>query len=325
MAAIVMVKRREYGIGVFARIMRINWLYIVETIFYQMSISPRRGVNRIVWMSLAIGLFVLIHGYVCNLIKVEKVAIMPKPEIEKIDNLLYDEEFAHHQISISKSLYFYGHLRLSKERKLRHLYERMLLNNDCSTIDRCSFIEFRRDPEFFKAVLNKVRSAILKADGALLLNSYFMRGGADTLCCTLFPELWSKVEESKQPFARDLLVWYYNRKLPMATKRYIDYQTRTKFEFGLSALRAKQLTSIMVNSVTNGLRSTDEWSVTSCLDNVKDDQNSLPAPMDIHAIRSTLIALSWLVVVICSCLVLEVIHERFRQVRSEKQRVQKWF
>ena len=321
MALVVMVKRGEFSIDVYAKIMRINWLYIVDTIFCQISVSPRRGVNRLVWITVAIGLFVIIRGYVWNLIKVEKVALIPKPQINSIESLLYEPEFADHQIVLFKSFYFYRYLRSSKDPELRHLYDRMMSTNDCSTLDRCNFLEFKRNSVVFNALLEKFQAGIRDANAVLILNKNFIRSGANYFVCALFPEIWSKVEISNQPFASDLLVWFYNKRLPSNIKRYMDYLTMTIDEFRLNEMRQKEFMSIVVDSVTGGLKKIDDWSNIACVDNAEDKskETSLPAPMDIETIRSSVVPLLWSILLIGFVLGIEIVRHLWLKRKTDRK------
>ena len=237
MAYITMVKIRTFNIGFFANVLRHNWLYTIEPIFYQMSISPRRGLNRLIWISHAIGLFVLIHGYVFNLFKVEKLAIMSHPTIDKIDSLLYEPEFTSHRIGLFKPLYFYGYLKSSKDPKLNHLYDRMLSNNNCSTLDHCNFMTFRRDGDYFGEVLSRIDRGLQSGHEVMMFNSHYLRCAVRYFACSMYPELWSKVKSSKQAFASDLLVWFNGRRVPIESQRYLHYIFQTMSEFGLFDMR----------------------------------------------------------------------------------------
>ena len=72
-----------------------------------------------------------------------------------------------------------------------------------------------------------------------------------------------------------------------------DYFTKTVNEFGLVEMRQKEFFAVVVDSVTGGAKKIDDWSNIACVDNAeaKSKENVIPAPMDIKAIRSSILVL----------------------------------
>ena len=305
---VMMAMKMMFNIKVYSKLMKTNWLHVIEAVFFQTGISPRHHLNRLVWISLVIGLFVIIRGYLANFIKVEKVAIVPKPTIDKIDSLLFEPEFKSHQVVMSKNLYFYDNMRLSSDTKLRHLHDRMMSTSDCSRLDGCNFVEFQGDVQHYTDVYKRFTSGIAKGNSVFLWNSLFTVG-AGSFTCTINPETWSKVEQPKEPFASDILVWYYSQRWPSDIRNYMDYILQTINEFGFEDINMKKFIAIATDKLSQGLKSIDDWSTYACLDKAdqKEMDSTLPSPMDMDQLLTTLVAFGWLTMAICLTLVIELV------------------
>ena len=68
--------------------------------------------------------------------------------------------------------------------------------------------------------------------------------------------------------------------------------------------------SILINSATGGLKSIDDWSCIACVDDAGDRSREtlIPAPMDIDAIRPSMVILLWSIVAISFTFGIELCH-----------------
>ena len=90
----VVMRPLRIDIDTYLKIVTTSWVYVLESFSNKMGVSPRRQLNRSLWLSMVMAIFVLVQGYISNKTTGDKMAVMPAITVNTVDQLLNKFQFS---------------------------------------------------------------------------------------------------------------------------------------------------------------------------------------------------------------------------------------
>lgn len=246
---------------------------------------------RITWLSCVIAIFVFINGYVCNLTSVDRVAVVPPPDINNIDDLLFDEHFTHVRVVMFRSLFYYQYmLDSSPDSKIMRLFNRMNASStNCPSMATCNFVDLVFTQDNIDTAQRLIVQAIRDGGAVLLLPDECMNGLFNVILCALNPPLMRNIRLSRDPISENTLVYYFNRRLHRNVLKYLDYVIRSVLEFARIINVKRRIIDAIIEKHLNNIFPIN-WQTFVCLANPK--RKEIPPPLHISTIRNACIFFS---------------------------------
>jgi len=257
------------------KLARVLWSS-VETILDQENLAVIQLPSRIGWCVMCIAIYVLVHGYVLNLVSTD-IAVPIKPRvIDAIDDF-FEPEFKHVQPAIFTTFWFLNRLvNEPVDTKLGKLFQERMLRvdeqNKCHTqeMSRCSIIDLKFDSKtlpddsmtFFKQIADGKKS---------LLTEKGMYEAVQQAACAIKPDMVKSLRLTETSFAAGPIATVMRSDLPLAFRQYYAYRSRSLYlEAGLTveivrqALREQGIAKLGANPF--------DWRFEKCMVNIFDDQ-----------------------------------------------------
>lgn len=254
---------------------------LFETALWQCVKLPLFLSPRQVWLTFAFASFVLIGGYLCNMISVDQVAEVPQPRLNNLDDLLYDRNFNQKDVMMIQNLFYYKYMQESAPgTKLSTLYTRMLRNSgpcEVGDVSRCSFINFQRS--FLNGLRVRLETTLENPQTVMLMVETYVQLIGRKVVCAMYPNRGHDVKVSLESFAQNTIAWYFNRNLDSKILRYLDYRTETWLELGYPALIPTKLVELLFDQLLSQMNEQFQlnWKMYKCLAAKK----QMEAPVDL--------------------------------------------
>lgn len=203
---------------------------VFQTILDQEDLEPALWPIRIAWTSFVLVYFVLMFGYLLNLMSVDMVAQTPPPELHSLKELL-SPEFSTYQPFVLKILYTYGLAKDAKpESDLGQLFKKILKFND-------SIIESdMQSVQEMQGLLMIIEAGQGGRDMTLCILKELWTVGLKPAACTIREKIVLRSYMSRETFATGLLVNIFNKRLDKDVLKYSVFLWRSLSEFSLTKM-----------------------------------------------------------------------------------------
>lgn len=238
----------------------------------QEDLRTRQWTVKIMWSTICISVFVVVHGLLLNLLSVDSVVTIKPPVINTLRDL-FSEDFKHVDPLVLTSLYFYPELMNSNNKRLGKLRSRVKKEN-CLDLGNLGL------SELFK----RFEGAAVTGDEVILL-SMFMESMGRTPFCFLNYKMTTTLHRSKS-IQTGILTTFYNKNIDSRLRLLLDYRIRNYLEFSQVAKDVEHVTLGVLNSNDAGPLS---LNITKCMQlEVDKEETCLPPPISWRSLRSTL-------------------------------------
>ncbi|KAI1285911.1 hypothetical protein HDE_11472 [Halotydeus destructor] len=236
--------------------------HFMATLVDQENLTSQVWAIRCVWVSFCITIYVVVFGYVLNLIQTDGVAELPPKKLEYVRDLLHEPEFNDKHLMIFTSFHFYDYLLTSAKGTTGSiLYERMRKTDRCSsTSSHCSFLSVRMtDPVSMAETITLVNSDSTRK--GLLMDSSFYRLAMQPAGCIFSPETASSAINSRDFVVSDYATMFYSKSIDKHLLKLAKYRSTLAVENGV----AFETFAKMIDIVDASLPTEDKFQRFRCM------------------------------------------------------------
>ncbi|KAI1306488.1 hypothetical protein HDE_00981 [Halotydeus destructor] len=231
-----------------------------QLIVGQGKFKLKRKIMQILFLTLTVGLFVIISGVLLNLLQTEKVAQRSPDQLNTIDDIVGDEfKGIEPTMVLNSNTYVLSKFVLNGSKQAEIF--KQLQKNDSNLISvtstKVNMIALMYD-------------ALEKKDRYVLLEEVLWRQ-LRPLVCRCDPNMVTVSHTGSEILFDGLLVVLYRKDIDHRLKKYVEYRLKNKFELGLSASE--------YYGIFEGIaKLTGQWdkgktNSTKCLSDMKDADN----------------------------------------------------
>ena len=239
---------------------------------------PRAMSAKLLWLHFAFATFVIMFGYLCNLVSVDMVAVIPPRYIEDADDLLLPE-FAHVRPTTITNLFC---LQLDasarKDSKMKRLQRRVLSDVKRNLIDANTM---NSQEDGLKMIRRLLR--MLGGSDEVLVTSHLVAEYLTNVLCHLKSDA-PVVHRSKQSMYTTNAAVFYSRRISPELRRFFNYRFRTSREMG--TLVDQFRSNMFSNLNKQGLATT--VAVRKCMGDAYNSHSDREAPVEtLDGLRKT--------------------------------------
>lgn len=227
---------RKTRIKFMRRLAGICWR-MVELILDQENYVKPHAATRMLWSCFVLATFVIIFGYVWNLLSVDMVAVIPSPNIDNVEDLL-SPTFKHVRPLTVSNFYTLSIIKgASKTSSMHKLYKHMMTRKNESLVN----IDIASSSEKSMKMMTRVMNAMQTGDEALLVFRFLLQF-LKSEYCHLRPDFTQTMYISRESMHETFLVFMYNKRINGELRRFYDYRLRTVDEL---AILERMITSLL--------------------------------------------------------------------------------
>lgn len=295
---------------------------IAQLIVMQVNYKPSLWSVRLLWFSLILTVFVVVVGYLLNLMAVEQTVAVEQPKIDSLRDFLEDEQWRDRFMLLSPDLPNYNYLTMSKNDTNPQLAQLM---------DR-----FRRDPrsirfqyptgvpqniEGFEQFGNFCAPIIHLTDFTGIAERLLLDiGTGPLLCAHASRELTQRLYPSREVFAQGILTLFMSKKLHPEAIKVVAHRYTIRAEAGLPLITLKKRLHLLMVKVY--MIDLYNWQAMECEEKMlivktPELKDEPPPPMNLRQMHS--------VFVVCGCMltaaVLVLFIEKFMALMTKPKKV----
>ncbi|KAI1296823.1 hypothetical protein HDE_04968 [Halotydeus destructor] len=303
--------REESSVGRVAGRVTLSLWRIFELVVSQGKFGRKGMLLPAVWLTLTVGLFVLISGFFLNMLLTEKVAQRSPDQLETIDDVI-GTKFNSAEPTILAELFTYPLAKQAKKgTKQSKLFDKISSNKENlyslnSPSDGEDFATSKRS-NFVLAM----KEAMNKKNRYLLYEDVLWKSLRPILCYTM-PDIIKAAHTSKGTLLSGLITLPYRKNTDPRLTTYMAYRLKNYFEMGLSGTDYR--TSIRTLVLLLGRYEVGKNGSYVCLSKIR-PEDSVPEMK--FELQHTRVFLKWVSFSFAMALVLNVI-EMVMQVGSDK-------
>ena len=252
----------------------------VQSMIDQENLPLKLWPSRIGWWWWCVGIFVIVHGYLLNLIKTD-LAVPIKPKvIDRLDDF-FEPEFEHVMPIIYTTFWFLDRLvgeppntmlgRLYRERMLKVQEQNGCERHGSNNFSRCPIISFNvNDPSLGPRGRKNFKHF---ADGnkALLTESLVFLAIKEAGCAIL-PKVIKDVRLTEDSFATDTVAIVMRSDLPLAFREYYEHRARAMYlEAGFQVEIVRKSLREEINA---RLGESYDWNFEKCMIDIFDGDST---------------------------------------------------
>ena len=267
-------KRRHREVA-FNKVTKSTW-HILELLANQENWNLRRMSQNAMWACYCISYFVLMFGFVLNLMSTEQTVKINAKQIDSLDDILYQDSSDDQIVAVlTKHLFLYDRLRNSrKNSKLDQLFDLMnktasysFLSMPTSKADQDNSMKVIRDFFARKAVFLQSKS---------LVKSITIRSA-----CITNPTEAGALYISKDTFAHGTMNAMLNKRTESRLRAYLKYHQTHGFEMGLVLETFKY---VVENLIFAFIQMSTSDTTYKCLDRMG-KENQIPENQPLRVIN----------------------------------------
>ncbi|KAI1309105.1 hypothetical protein HDE_00333 [Halotydeus destructor] len=211
--------------------LRVN--YYFQTLWSSFELLVNQGkssyvsaVPRLLWLSLTLGLFVIVSGIFLNTLSTEQVAQREPDQIDTMDDLLH--KFRWQKPTIMSHLFTNSLRYLTKNGSQEHELFEMIKSDKDNTYN------------------TSVSYNIAEEKNQITFEKYFDEGGRymllenafwfPTEVCSFVPQIYKEAHISKKAILDGILVTLFNNNSDPRLIRFMSYRLENKLEFGIERM-----------------------------------------------------------------------------------------
>lgn len=236
----------------------------------QEDLRTRQWTVRIMWCSICISVYIVIHGILLNLMSVDSVVKIEPPVVDQLSDLFL-KVFSHVEPIIIKSLYFYPAFR--NDQKFARLKRRVKKEN-LLDVGKLGPLGLQQ----------RLLSGVVSGKEVMTLSMYMERCVRPVLCLADYNGM-NQIHLSKSIHS-GMLTTFYNKNIDPRLRTLLDYRIRSFIE----TRQTEHEVRILSLGIIQGLDNTPlSLNVTMCIENdAFKDEKTLPPPTPWRALRTTL-------------------------------------
>lgn len=275
---------------------------VLEAFLKQWHLKPIASSGRVLWCLLSLGIFVLVFGYLLNLISTDQVATRKTPELHSLKDL-DSSYFKHMQPRMSPVLYLYSVAKeAAPESTLGRFYKRIIQNKEAGVIRNNV-----TGMDAIDGVISENKNLVITQ----IAYDYILR----PIGCILKPATIKSSYRSRESFASGVLATFYSTKLDLELEKYFQYKVRTLFE----SRRSTKMLQKVVLAFTEQIGQKKSFDAIICEDGLE------RSAVEVHLISLSLSSLeklfffrSYAFLVACFLLILEISFCHTKKVLQSK-------
>ncbi|KAI1309112.1 hypothetical protein HDE_00334 [Halotydeus destructor] len=210
-----------------------------ELLVGQGKFSHISAVPRLMWLTLTVGLFIIVSGIFLNLLRTEQVAQREPDQIDSLADLL--DEFSWQEPTLMTNLYTSSLLDLTKNNTPENRLIERIKSNENNTYSLETTENSTQEPSQVT-----VKKYLDKGGRYLLLENSFW---FPNVFCHIVPEMFDVVHVSKGTVLDGILVALYNSKSDPRLVKYMSYRLSNKLELGFTAYETNQVVREVCNII----------------------------------------------------------------------------
>ena len=245
--------------------------HILCLVLGQEQFSSRSTHARIVWFFICCSVFLIVSGYLLNLMSTEMVAEIPLPTLNTVEDL-FSDTFKNVKVVLSDILPAYNYIHNSKATTLAALAQLIEKNNNSLDISKTSILTVddtivSRSSQYISRALD-----VIEYQGsALVLEKLTKTRSVYMTQCQVHPQYIEKCHESAT-FAEGIISFPVNHHIDSNIKYYLDQAMKAIIEFGLKEYLGDKLSNTLFLSM--GMQ-TDTFQTIKCMNPVKEEQEKV--------------------------------------------------
>ena len=245
----------------------------IRSVLNQHNFETQLWSNRILFAHVVVFIFILIIGYVLNLMKTEYVVQREAHQLDTLEEYLDSaQNWTLAPVLLFKDLFFYGYLQSAKNGTLLGKLKTRAHQYDGKTVIEASTGHGKLGP-----ILNQLTESTPETQRESLvffIEETVWMNVIQTMMCLAEQtrSVAEKMYESTEKFAASLLVSMYNKRLPPDVVRRHVYNMRTWLETGLTVGSGRY--SITMAMAEHAFLQYDTKAV-KCIERIKDEESPL--------------------------------------------------
>ena len=258
--------KRGNSTEVSIKVSKSTW-HILELLVNQENWTLSLTFQKTMWLFYCVGYFVLIFGFLMNLMSTDQTVSVNAKQIDSLDDLLYQDSSKDRIVAVLiKELYLYDRLKNARKgSKLNTLYD--LMNKTASY----SFVTMPTS-QVDETKSMKVISDLFDRKAVFLQSKSVVNSLTMTSACITNPTEAGKFYISKNTFAHGTLNSMLNKRTEPRLKAYLKYRHTNAFEMGLVGEMYKHMVR---NLIFAFIQMTPSDTTYKCLDSMG-KENQIP-------------------------------------------------
>ncbi|KAI1282161.1 hypothetical protein HDE_13058 [Halotydeus destructor] len=287
--------------SVIPRYIQLSW-HSLRCVLGQGNFSAKSKIEQSLYSLITVLAFVLIFGYMLNIMSTDAMVTRPTRHIESLLDLL-DSHFEKVFVAMPQSDFFYDYARASPpDTPMGRVYEQMKAKSDCRRLATCSFFTMKYGEDISEGV-QALKDASVNGNAAM----FFTQEVADHVLlpftCQTDPEMVEKLFTAPQEIAYDILMSFHGRHLDDAAERYSRYRFSNLFEFALTWRWASEVIDLFTAKMTaNG----KDMTYYKCMATDTTVEESTLVPVGLGVYKKPVLILSLFVSATALILILEL-------------------
>ncbi|KAI1282011.1 hypothetical protein HDE_13059 [Halotydeus destructor] len=297
-----------------ARYVQLSW-HSLRSALVQDNFLARSTTETALYMLISTLTFVLITGYMLNILSTDVVVTKPLRRVESLLDL-FDAHFDKVKLYMSKNELFYSYVKSSsKNTSMGKLYEKMRRSNDCRYLATCSFYEinFGQDVSDNLELLSNVSES---GNAAMFLSQEMVDHVTLPFVCQTSPKMAERLFTAPQEIAYDTLMSFYRSDLKYSVEKYVKYKLSTMFEFALPWIHIRHMTELFTSSSV----SDKDLAYYKCMARDLTIEQSTLVQVELSIYKRPMLILSD-IIILSVLLILAELQSRTKVVRRCKRRV----
>lgn len=248
---------------------------------------------KYLWTSVVMSLFIIISGYLWNLMSTDQVVEIPVRQIDFLDDL-YSEAFGHRFFTLTTNLFLYETLDTAPQHsKLGRLRKRI---NQTFTMN-WSLGGDHVTEAFDHNQKTKTTSALWR----WLFDKAYVR-----IFCHVDAKEVDKLHVGTEKFAQGLMSSMFSRDINPTLREYVSYRLLTRTELGMATTFIEKI----ILDALHEYNFETNWKAFKCMNGLRDELDQTVPLLRYSGMRNTLAMVKWCII-ISSCV---LIFERFKRL-----------
>lgn len=203
-----------------------------ETVLNQENFQPSRNFERSLWFFTCVTIFVVVVGYMANVVSTDLVAEVKPPTLDRLEDFFTDTFASLRPVTLT-NLFYYEYMKTTRTGLLKDLHARMQAISDCTKnassnayieIEKCSFVDVDlTNSNLFGDMMHLIQTSLTSRTHALLFEKLVYDNMIERLLCATQPELATQIHISASSLAEDIATIFYNRRLDKDLQKAMSF------------------------------------------------------------------------------------------------------
>ncbi|KAI1282016.1 hypothetical protein HDE_13057 [Halotydeus destructor] len=283
------------------RYIQLSW-HSLRCVLCQSSFKAKSKIEQSLYSLITVLAFVLIFGYMLNIMSTDAMVTKPSRRIESLLDLL-DSHFENVFLGMPKTGLFYNHAKTSApDTPMGRIYEKMKIKSDCRRLATCSFFNMHYGEDISEGV-QVLKDASLNGKAAMFLTKEVADHVVLPFICQTDHKMVERLFTAPQEIAYDILMSFHGRHIDDAVERYSRYRFNNLFEFALTWRYVNEVIDLFTASIS---ASGKDMAYYKCMATDTTVEESPLVPVGLSVYKKPVLILSLFVSATASILVLEL-------------------